>query len=154
MSSDRLRVLFISTGNAARSQMAEAMLRDITQGRVDAYSAGSEPREDIHPLARRVMREEFHLDLAGQYPKPIGMYAGEHFDYVIAVCNEAAEACPVFPGDPEHIHWFYDDPAAATGSPEQQYHAFETTARQMMIRLRTRLELPAISNRVKAVPLA
>jgi protein-tyrosine-phosphatase len=154
MGSEKLRMLFISTGNSARSQMAEAMLRDITQGRVDVFSAGSEPRDDIHPLARRVMREEFRLDMAGQYPKPISKYAGEHFDYVIAVCNEAAEACPVFPGDPEHIHWFYDDPAAATGSPEQQYHAFEAVARQMMVRLRIWLELPAIASRVNAVPMA
>jgi protein-tyrosine-phosphatase len=103
---------------------------------------------------RSVMREEFNLDMAGQYPKPISKYVGEHFDYVIAVCNEAVEACPIFPGDPEHIHWFYDDPAAAQGAEAQQYHAFETVARQMMVRLRTWLELPAISNRVKANPLA
>jgi arsenate reductase len=154
MGSEKLRVLFICTGNSARSQMAEAMLRDITQGRVDVFSAGSDPRDDIHPLARRVMREKFHLDLAGQYPKPINKYLGQHFDYIIAVCNKAAEACPVFPGDPERINWFYDDPAAVRGTAEQQYRAFETVARQMMVRLRTWLELPAISSRVKAFPLA
>ena len=151
MSQDKLRMLFICTGNSARSQMAEAMLRDLTRERVDVFSAGSEPRPEIHPLAVRVMRETFHLDLTGQYPKPITNYLGQHFDYIIAVCNKAAEACPVFPGDPERINWFYDDPAAAVGTPEQQYRAFETVARQMMVRMRTWLELPAIANRIKAI---
>jgi len=134
--------------------MAEAMLRDLTRERADVFSAGSEPRPEIHPLAVRVMREKFHLDLTGQYPKPITKYLGQHFDYIIAVCNKAAEACPVFPGDPERINWFYDDPAVVVGTPEQQYRAFETVARQMMVRMRTWIELPAISNRLKLIPMA
>jgi protein-tyrosine-phosphatase len=150
MSGEKLRVLFICTGNSARSQMAEAMLRDLTKGNIDVFSAGSEPRTEIHPLARRVMAERFYLDMAGQYPKPISQYLGQHFDYIIAVCNKAAEACPVFPGDPERINWFYDDPAKAEGSEEQRYRAFETVARQMMLRMRTWLELPAVASRVKA----
>jgi arsenate reductase len=150
MSNERLRVLFICTGNSARSQMAEAMLRDLTKGRIDVFSAGSEPRAEIHPLAQRVMKERFRLDMAGQYPKPISLYLGQHFDYIIAVCNKAAEACPVFPGDPERINWFYDDPAVAEGSDEQKYRAFETVARQMMMRMRTWLELPAVAGRVKS----
>jgi protein-tyrosine-phosphatase len=154
MSAERMRVLFICTGNSARSQMAEAMLRDLTKGRADVFSAGSEPRPEIHPLALRVMRERFNLDLAGQYPKPISLYLGQHFDYIIAVCNKAAEACPVFPGDPERINWFYDDPAAVQGRPEQAYRAFETVGRQMMMRMRTWLQLPAVSSRVRAIPLA
>ncbi len=154
MSQDKLRMLFICTGNSARSQMAEAMLRDLTRERADVFSAGSEPRPEIHPLAVRVMREKFHLDLTGQYPKPITKYLGQHFDYIIAVCNKAAEACPVFPGDPERINWFYDDPAVVVGTPEQQYRAFETVARQMMVRMRTWIELPAISNRLKLIPMA
>ena len=154
MSSDKLRVLFICTGNSARSQMAEAMLRDLTKGRADVFSAGSEPRPEIHPLAVRVMRERFGMDLTGQYPKPIRLFLGQHFDYIIAVCNKAAEACPYFPGDPERINWFYDDPAAVQGTPEQQYQAFETVGRQMMMRMRTWLELPAVSSRVKAISVA
>ena len=154
MSSDKLRVLFICTGNSARSHMAEAMLRDLTKGRADVYSAGSEPRPEIHPLARRVMSERFHLDMAGQYPKPISQYLGQHFDYIIAVCNKAAEACPIFPGDPEKINWFYDDPAAVEGSEEEKLNAFQNVARQMMMRMRVWLELPAVANRIKAIPVA
>ncbi|MCL5997899.1 MAG: arsenate reductase ArsC [Chloroflexi bacterium] len=154
MQTNRLRVLFICTGNSARSQMAEAMLRTLSGGRIDVFSAGSAPRPEIHPLARRVMLEKYNLDMAGQHPKPIEQYIGQHFDYIIAVCNKAAEACPVFPGDPERINWFYDDPAAATGTEEQRYRAFEKVAREMMLRLRTWLELPAIANRVKAIQAA
>jgi protein-tyrosine-phosphatase len=154
MSSGKLRVLFICTGNSARSQMAEAMLRSLTKGRIDVYSAGSEPRAEIHPLARRVMAEKYHLDLAGQYPKPITNYLGQHFDYIIAVCNKAAEACPVFPGDPAKINWFYDDPAALEGTEEQRYRAFETVGRELMMRMRNWMELPEIANRIKAVPVA
>jgi protein-tyrosine-phosphatase len=133
--------------------MAEAMLRNLTKGRVDVYSAGSDPRDEIHPLARRVMQEKYRLDLAGQYPKPISRLLGQHFDYIIAVCNKAAEACPVFPGDPERINWLYDDPAAAQGTPEQRYRAFETVAREMMIRMRIWIQLPAVAARIQAIPV-
>jgi arsenate reductase len=150
MDTGKIRVLFICTGNSARSQMAEAMLRDLSRGRIEVHSAGSEPRDAIHTLAYRVMREQYHLSLDGQFPKPITQYLGQHFDYIIAVCNKAAEACPVFPGDPEKINWFYDDPASATGTEEQQYRAFETVARQMMMRMRTWMELPVISRRIQA----
>ena len=154
MGSRELRVLFICTGNSARSQMAEAMLRSLTKGRIDVYSAGSEPRAEIHPLARRVMAEKYHLDLTGQYPKPITKYLGQRFDYIIAVCNKAAEACPVFPGDPAKINWFYDDPAAVEGTEEQRFRAFETVGREMMMRMRNWMELPEIAGRIKAVPVA
>jgi arsenate reductase len=152
MSTEKLRVLFICTGNSARSQMAEAMLRHLTQGRVDVHSAGSEPREAIHPMARLVMQEKYRLDLAGQHPKPISQYIGQRFDYIIAVCNKAAEACPVFPGDPERINWFYDDPAAVRGTEEQQHRAFERVAHEMVMRMRTWIQLPAVAARIRAVP--
>jgi arsenate reductase len=99
------------------------------------------------------MQEKYRLDLAGQYPKPISRFLGQHFDYIIAVCNKAAEACPVFPGDPERINWLYDDPAAAQGTPEQQYRAFETVAREMMIRMRIWIQLPAVAARIQAIPV-
>jgi protein-tyrosine-phosphatase len=151
MSTGKLRVLFICTGNSARSQMAESMLRHISNGRIDVFSAGSDPRSEIHPMALRVMREEFKLDMHGQYPKPISDYLGQHFDFIIAVCNKAAESCPVFPGDPARINWFYDDPAAVTGTPEHQHQAFKAVARQMMVRMRTWLELPIVSNRMNSI---
>ncbi len=150
MNTDQLRVLFICTGNSARSQMAEAMLRHLSRGAIDVLSAGSDPRGEIHPLARRVMLEKYKLDMAGQHPKPIEQYVGQRFDYIIAVCNKAAEACPVFPGDPTRINWFYDDPAAVEGEEAARYRAFDRVARELAMRITTWVQLPAIASRMPA----
>ena len=147
MSDETLRVLFICTGNSARSQMAEAMLRLLTAGKIDVFSAGSQPRDEIHPLAQRVMREKYGIDMMrdGQHPKPIEQFLGQRFDYIIAVCSRAAESCPYFPGDPERINWFYDDPAAAEGDEMTKVRAFQTVAREMAMRIRTWVQLPQVS---------
>jgi len=147
MTEDRLRVLFICTGNSARSQMAEAMLRLLSGGKIDVFSAGSQPRDQIHPMAQRVMLEKYGIDMAaqGQHPKPIEQFVSQKFHYIIAVCNRAAEACPYFPGDPERINWFYDDPAAVEGSEQEQYQAFVKVARELSMRIRTWVQLPQIS---------
>ena len=100
-----LRVLFLCTGNSARSQIAEALLRKMSGGRIEAVSAGSEPRPEIHPLARSALFDLFGLGMEGQYPKPLGAFVGERLDYVISVCDRANASCPVFPGDTERIHW-------------------------------------------------
>lgn len=142
-----LRVLFICTGNSARSQMAEALLRQLTNGHVEVFSAGSQPRPEIHPLARRVMAKSFGLDLAGQYPKPMELYLEDSFDHVISVCDRAAESCPVFPGDPERIRWSFEDPAEMMGSEEERERAFEQTARDLVARMRIWLALPSIALR-------
>jgi protein-tyrosine-phosphatase len=127
--------------------MAEALLREITKGRVDVFSAGSQPRQEIHPLARKVMSSSFHLDLAAQYPKSMDRYLGESFDYVISVCDRAAESCPVFPGDPERIRWSLEDPAEVEGSEAERERAFERTAKDLMARIRIWLALPAVAAR-------
>ncbi|MCS7060384.1 MAG: arsenate reductase ArsC [Anaerolineae bacterium] len=147
MSEERLKVLFICTGNSARSQMAEAMLRLLSDGKIDVYSAGSEPRDRIHPLAQRVMLEKYGIDMEanGQYPKSIEQFVNQKFHYIIAVCNRAAEACPYFPGDPERINWFYDDPAAVEGTEEQKYQAFVKVARELSMRIRTWVQLPQVA---------
>lgn len=105
-----LRVLVLCTGNSARSQLAEAILRAEGGDRVQVESAGSDPKAEVHPLAVEVARDVLGLDLAGHQPKPVSRFVGQHFDVVITVCDNAAEACPVFPGAPERVHWSLPDP--------------------------------------------
>jgi protein-tyrosine-phosphatase len=126
------RVLFLCTHNSARSQIAEAILRDLGGGRVEAASAGTEVTRD-HPLARRVMAER-GIDLGGQRSKHLDELLGESFDYVVTVCDNARESCPLFPGGPERLHWSLPDPSAAQG--EDAVQAFERTADELTVRIR------------------
>ena len=111
------RILFICTHNSARSQIAEGLLRHLGGDRFEAYSAGTEATR-VRPLAIEVMRE-LDIDISGQQSKTLDRYVGEPFDKVITVCDTAAEACPVFPGAREQLHWSFPDPSQATGSPEE-----------------------------------
>src|SRR5215208_6615329 len=127
------RVLFLCTGNSARSQIAEALCERLSGGAVSAASAGSHPR----PLQRnavRVMRER-GIDLAGRRSKHLSEFAGERFDYVISLCDRVREVCPEFPGGPELIHWSIPDPAREPGSDEQTLPAFERTAGELCTRI-------------------
>jgi len=119
-----IKVLFLCTGNSARSQMAEAFLRKYGGGRFEAYSAGLEPRE-INPNTWKVMKE-IGIDLAGQRSKHLSEYMGKvHFGYVITVCAQADESCPaVFPGMGQRLHWEIDDPAAFDGTDAQILNRF------------------------------
>ena len=112
----QVSVLFLCTGNSARSQMAEAFLRRYGGDRFVAYSAGLEPKE-IHPLTRQVM-DEIGFSLDGQYAKDIAEYMGrKHFGYLITVCAHAEKNCPrVFPGVGQRMHWEFEDPAAFEGA--------------------------------------
>lgn len=148
--SEPLRVLFICTGNSARSQMADALLRQLSHGQIEAFSAGSEPRPEIHPLARRAVQDLFGLDMAGQYPKRLDEFLGRRLDYVISVCDRADASCPIFPGDTERIHWSFEDPAAVEGTEEEKRRAFENTAKDLAGRIRVWLSLPSISSRIGA----
>lgn len=152
--SERLRVLFICTGNSARSQMAEALLRKLSHGQVEAFSAGSQPRPEIHPLARHAVRNLFGLEMASQYPKPFDQFLDERFDYVISVCDQAAESCPVFPGAPERIRWSFEDPAKAEGTDEEKQRAFDRTAKDLMGRIRIWMSLPSISSRLEVASIS
>lgn len=143
-----LRVLFLCTGNSARSQMAEGLLRSFTTGRADSHSAGTLPKDRIHPLAITTMRDRFNLDISDQFPKTIDAYLGQKWDYVITVCDRAAESCPVFPGDAQRIHWSFPDPAAETETDAQQQRAFEAVANDIAARLRLWLALPDVSRRI------
>lgn len=150
MTETPLRVLFVCTGNSARSQMAEAILRHLSRGKIDVSSAGSHPRPEIHPMARDAVQKLFQLDMRGQHPKGFEPYLGQDFDYVISVCDRAAESCPVFPGDPTRIRWSVADPAAAQGPEDDHRRAFENTAMDLTRRIRIWLALPEISSRTGA----
>lgn len=149
MDKEPLQVLFLCTGNSARSQIGEALLRHMSRGQVEVVSAGSRPRPAINPFARRAVRDLFGLDMAGQRPKPLENFVGRRFDYVITVCDRAAESCPVFADDPERIHWSFEDPAAVAGGDEEKRRAFEQTAREMASRIRLWMALPAVSSRLR-----
>ncbi|MEZ5333574.1 MAG: arsenate reductase ArsC [Thermoanaerobaculia bacterium] len=116
------RVLVLCTGNAARSQMAEGLLRHLAGGRVEVASAGTRP-STVHPLAVRAMAER-GIDISGQRSKPVAEMAGREFDWVITVCDHAAESCPVFPGASRRLHWSLPDPAAVEGDEDERFDAF------------------------------
>jgi protein-tyrosine-phosphatase len=148
MTEEPLRVLFLCTGNSARSQMAEAILKHLTRGAAEVSSAGSDPRAAIHPLAREAVRKLFGLQMEGQRPKSMNAFLDAKLDYVITVCDRAAEVCPAFPGAPEIIRWSFEDPAAVEGGEEERRHAFELTAKDLVGRIRIWLSLPKISARI------
>jgi protein-tyrosine-phosphatase len=134
----RARVLFLCTGNSARSQMAEALAAQMSAGAVRAASAGSHPKP-LHPNATRVMRER-GIDLAGARSKHLGELTGRRFDYVISLCDRVREVCPEFPGTPQAIHWSVRDPAREPGTDEQTLPAFERTAAELATRIGFLLE--------------
>jgi arsenate reductase (thioredoxin) len=117
-----IRVLFVCTGNSARSVMAEALLRRRGGDRFEVHSAGTEPR-GVHPLTLRVL-DEAGIDTSFARSKSVSEYLGQHFDYVVTVCDQARQVCPVFPGDHESLHWGYEDPAEATGTEEERLAVF------------------------------
>lgn len=127
----RARVLFLCTHNSVRSQMAEAMLRQLGGDLVEVYSAGSEVRA-IHPLAIETMAVR-GIDLGGQRSKSVEEFIGQRFDYVITVCDRMREVCPVFPGKPEQIHWSIPDPASVDAALQRE--AFAAVAQQLSVRL-------------------
>jgi protein-tyrosine-phosphatase/DNA-binding transcriptional ArsR family regulator len=127
------RVLFLCTGNSARSQIAEALCEQLSGGSVSAASAGSHPKP-LHPNAVRVMRER-GIDIAGRRSKHLSEFSGERFDYVISLCDRVREVCPEFPGSPEVIHWSVPDPAREPGSDAETLPAFERTADELATRI-------------------
>ena len=126
-------MLFLCTGNSARSQIAEALTEQLSGGAVSAASAGSHPKP-LHPHAVRVMRER-GIDLAGRRSKHLDEFAGRRFDYVISLCDRVREVCPEFPGCPELIHWSIPDPAREPGGDRQTLAAFERTATELCTRI-------------------
>lgn len=115
----RRRVLILCTGNTCRSQMAEALWRALAGDRWDAFSCGTRPHGAVSPLAIWVMAER-GIDIAPQSSKGPDVFAGQHFDLVITVCDNAAAECPHFPGAARYLHWPFDDPPRAPGGEAHQ----------------------------------
>jgi ArsR family transcriptional regulator, arsenate/arsenite/antimonite-responsive transcriptional repressor / arsenate reductase (thioredoxin) len=130
-------VLFLCTGNSARSQIAEALLRQIGGDGIEAFSAGSAPKA-LHPNAVRVMRER-GIDISTRRPKHFDALNRGRFDYVISLCDRVREVCPDFGGGPEVMHWSIADPAAEPGSNATTYPAFKRTAAELERRIRALL---------------
>ena len=116
------RVLILCTGNSARSQMAEGLLRHHGGSQFEVFSAGTEPSH-VRPQAIEVMRE-IGIDIYGHRSKSVDEFANQKFDYVITVCDNARERCPIFPAGTERIHWSFDDPAAAEGDEAARLTVF------------------------------
>jgi arsenate reductase len=138
-------VLFVCTGNSARSILAEALLQRLGQGRFRAYSAGSQPRGAVHPLALEVLKAAHHPteELRSKSWDEFAGPGAPPLDFIFTVCgNAAAEACPHWPGHPTTAHWGVDDPAAVEGPEEARRHAFERTYREMEDRIRRFVSLP------------
>ena len=140
MSNRPIRVLFLCTHNSARSQMAEGLLRHLDGERFEVHSAGTEVTL-VRPLAIRAMAD-VGIDISGQHSKTMDEYLGQRFDYVITVCDRANESCPVFPGDPQRIHWSFPDPSTAEGSEEDQLKVYRKVRDEILGRLRVWTQLP------------
>ena len=119
------RVLFLCTGNSARSIIAEALLQSLGGDNFDVHSAGTQPK-GIHPLTIRVLTDA-SISTAGLRSTPVDGYLEERFDYVITLCDDAAEQCPVFPGGVTRLHWSLPDPAAVAGTDAERLDAFRRT---------------------------
>lgn len=127
------RVLILCTGNSARSQMAEGILRSIAGEKFDVESAGVSPSH-VRLEAIEAMRE-IGIDISSHRSKSVDEFTGQVFDYIITVCDNAKESCPAFPGSAEKIHWSFDDPAAVSGTDAERLTAFRFIRDQIKIKL-------------------
>ena len=139
------KVLLLCTGNSARSIMAEALLNYRGRGRFRAFSAGSRPKAEVHPLTLETL-ERSHLPIDGARSKSWSEFSGTNapkLDFVFTVCGNAAkEQCPYWPGQPMTAHWGVDDPAAVEGTPEEQRRAFQRALRELDARIKLFISLP------------
>lgn len=136
-------VLFVCTGNSARSPIAEALLRDRAGDRVTVTSAGTRPKDAIHPDAVRALDEAFGIDLAGRRPHALDELRTRRYDIVVTLCDKAREACPEFRGHPRWIHWSIPDPATASDG----YVAYQRTCTEIDTRVRHLLPTLAIPSK-------
>ena len=128
------RVLFLCTGNSARSQMADGWLRHLAGDRIDVVSAGTYP-VGLNPHAVTVMQEA-GIDISNHVSKRVDPYLAQPFDYAITVCDRAQETCPIFPGAASRLHWSFEDPAKAKGTSEQQMVVFRKIRDEIADRIR------------------
>ncbi|PBC65759.1 ArsR family transcriptional regulator [Streptomyces sp. Tue6028] len=148
--SRRPSVLFLCTGNSARSPMAEAMLNHRAAGSVEVISAGSHPKSRLHPNAIRVLRDDFGTNIADQQPRHMNTVIKHRFDHVISLCDKVREICPEFPERPRRVHWSISDPATAGDTDQAGYPAFKRTAADIDTRIR--YLLPVLTQTQEAKP--
>lgn len=130
---DRVRVLFACTGNGARSQIAEALLQRLAGDRIEVVSGGSHPKP-IHPNAIKVLAER-GIDISNHQSKPVTQFEGEHFDYIVTLCDKVREACPEFSTRAQAIHWSIEDPSRAPGGNRATYPVFRALAAELESRI-------------------
>ena len=135
-----MRVLFLCTSNSARSQMAEALTRHLSQGQSRVFSAGSQPAEHIHPEATRVIAR-FGADMRKYVPKSAELFQGQTFDRVVILCDQEHETCPIFSGSAKVITWNMPDPVKAEGTKAELSRAFQHLAMELNTRIRLLLTL-------------
>lgn len=130
----KTRVLVLCTGNSARSQMGEGLFRAEGGDAYEVFSAGTKPSQ-VRPEAIDVMRE-IGIDISGNRSKSVDEFAGQPFDYVVTVCDNARDNCPVFPGGGQRIHWSFEDPAAVPGTGDERRAAFRRIRDQIQERVK------------------
>lgn len=138
----KLKVLFLCTGNSARSIMGEYLLRKRDSNRFESYSAGASPKDAPHPMTLEVLKEHFQIDASDARSKSWDEYKDVAFDLVITVCDNARESCPVWPGQPIVAHWGSPDPAEFKGTEEEMLRHFKSVALQILRRVDLLTALP------------
>lgn len=142
MTKKPFKILFLCTGNSARSILGEYLIRKIAPGKFESYSAGANPSGKINPIVRRVLKESFQIDTDDARSKSWSEFKDVHFDFVITVCDNARETCPVWPGQPVVAHWGSPDPATFEGSDEEKMRKTLEVAMQIQRRLSLFASLP------------
>lgn len=136
------KLLFLCTGNSARSILAEYLAQNIAGAKFEIFSAGSDPKPAPNPLALKILQERFLIDASGARSKSWREFDGVEFDFVITLCDNAKENCPVWPGQPIVAHWGSPDPAEVSGTGEEREKAFWQVAQQIKRRLELFTSLP------------
>ncbi len=131
---NQITILILCTGNSCRSQMAEGILKSLDKN-LRVYSAGTHPANEVHPVAIQVMKE-IGIDISQNHPKSLEQFLLKNFNYVITVCNEAKEVCPVFPGAAQKLHFGFEDPAKASGSEEEVLNKFRKVRDEIYIKFK------------------
>jgi arsenate reductase len=138
----KFKILFLCTGNSARSILGEYLIRRLASDRFESYSAGAMPTGTVNPLATRILRDLYKIDAAEARSKSWEEFKSVEFDFVITVCDNAREMCPVWPGQPVVAHWGVPDPAAVTGPEEEKLRAFRNAALLLQRRIELFCSLP------------